>query len=643
MQIDALLSKLEPLIPERVARWRNVRPLIDSTTRDLLDKEIHETARRVLGDYRHKLLLSLPPEKTARGEFDLGAVHYERKRWHAGLRRSELMQNVAVLGRSGSGKTNVVFHLLRQLTLKGLPVLFFDVKRTARHLLGTLRPKPAIFTPGRDIAPFAFNPFKPPPGDEPHGYTVQLVDTLGSAFQLGEGAKSVLLRVILNAYAESPSPTASTLLKQLESLDTKGRASGWHASALRALQVLDVGPLTETSKQAEQIASLTKRSTIVELDGLSETTRSFLVPMLLLWVYRVQLATRKREQLQLIVVLEEAHHYLYRNERRTTESVISRLLRQFREVGVGTIIVDQHAHLLATAALGNAYATICLNQKDPSDINKAAALSLLGEDEKPWLSRLPVGQSIVKLQDRWHQPFLVQFPLVNVDKGSVSDDDLRAYVQSNARSAPNLTPEVKSRHVQHGRVGDRRFNRRLSHQELTFLSDVLAHPHDGVKARFARLGISVDAGTRCYRKLIQNGILESAIIKCHTTRRVVLRLTQTGHKLLGLTTKHPQESLAHAHLKHYYTEHYRSRGYRVTVEAERVGGRVDILAEHDDERVGIEIESGNSDAVRNVKNGLRSGFTRIEVVATSQDALQQVERNLGKAGLLIPGRVAVRV
>ncbi len=53
----------------------------------------------------------------------------------AGIKASEVMQNIAIFGRSGAGKTNVVFHLLQQLTDKRVPWLFLDWKRTGRHLL----------------------------------------------------------------------------------------------------------------------------------------------------------------------------------------------------------------------------------------------------------------------------------------------------------------------------------------------------------------------------------------------------------------------------------------------------------------------------------------------------------------------------
>ena len=64
-----------------------------------------------------------------------------------------------------------------------------------------------------------------------------------------------------------------------------------------------------------------------------------------------------------------------------------------------------------------------------------------------------------------------------------------------------------------------------------------------------------------------------------------------------------------------------------------------MLACKGTERIAIEIETGKSDVVTNVRQDLLSGFTSILVVATDQAAMGRIEKQLGTAGLLIPGRV----
>ena len=173
MDIESVARKLEPLRPNDVQHWLRVRETADSETKDLIERRICEVAYDELGDFHKKILLSLPPEQKAKGTFHLGTILYEKPKYPLGLSSSELLQNLAIFGRSGAGKTNVVFHIVEQLTVKKIPWLFWDWKRTARHLLPSLKAGINIYTPGRSLSPFIFNPFITPAGLETHVYSAQ--------------------------------------------------------------------------------------------------------------------------------------------------------------------------------------------------------------------------------------------------------------------------------------------------------------------------------------------------------------------------------------------------------------------------------------------------------------------------------------
>ena len=66
----------------------------------------------------------------------------------------------------------------------------------------------------------------------------------------------------------------------------------------------------------------------------------------------------------------------------------------------------------------------------------------------------------------------------------------------------------------------------------------------------------------------------------------------------------------------------------------RDDGRVDVLAEKGGETVAIEIETGMSNVVKNVKANLAMKFAKVLIVATDEKAFRKVERDLGKIGLL---------
>ena len=108
------------------------------------------------------------------------------------------MQNMAILGRSGAGKTNVTFHILSQLIERKIPFIFMDWKRTVRHLIPNFKDKLNIYTPGRNLVEFPFSPFVVPPGIESNVYLNQLVDVMSQAFTPGDGSRSILRAVFIN-------------------------------------------------------------------------------------------------------------------------------------------------------------------------------------------------------------------------------------------------------------------------------------------------------------------------------------------------------------------------------------------------------------------------------------------------------------
>lgn len=615
-----------------------VRDIAEAETKALIEKQVISTAYRVLGDIRKKILLSLPPEKQSSGAIRLGKVVYDKERWPFGISHKEMLQGLTILGRSGAGKTNLAFLVLEQLARQGVPFLFLDVKRTARHLLPLIRAKVNVYTPGRSLAPFVFNPFLVPPGMEQGVYLNQVVDNLAAAYTLGDGARSILQRALVKNYERNPAPSLSHVIDEVEKLSGQGRAQGWKTSAVRALNSLRFANLDTVDPQSQgQLAHrLLNESTIIELDALGSSEKKFLIPLLCSWLYAVKLNSSVREKLSLAIFFEEAHHYLYRGERRTKESSMNTFLRQCRELGIACVVIDQHPHLLSSAALGM-YTSICLNLKDLPDMHRAAALSLVDEEDKRIFSRLPVGYGVVKLQDRWTQPILVRFPLVAVSKGSLTDGALQRYLHRKSTG----TGPMGSLGVEFARVSRvLAEDEPLNHDELAFLDDVIHHPDDGVKARYLRLGMSIGRANALKLEMIARGWLEPLVVPHGRTRKLLLRLSKQGKEALGMETLNGHnQSLAHEYWKRFYARRYAEAGYRVHVEAPYGDGRADVLAYKDKEIIAVEIETGMSDVVANVKRDLRTGCSKVVVIATDEKAMEKLERELGKEALLIPNRI----
>ncbi len=177
---------------------------------------------------------------------------------------------------------------------------------------------------------------------------------------------------------------------------------------------------------------------------------------------------------------------------------------------------------------------------------------------------------------------------------------------------------------------------------MAFVQDIISYRDDGVDARYKRFGWSADRGNKIKNQLLSHGWIEEGEVKVGRTRKKMLRLNSGAKKHLGIDEE-KAGFRDHEYWKNVYAEKLRDEGYEVIVEATRHGGRVDFLAWNGKELLGVEIETGKSDFIQNIKNGLVSGFTRILVVATDTKAFEKIQRELAKSGLLLPPRLRIVV
>lgn len=654
-----MLGKLRPLMPERVERWSRSREHVSHDLRAMLDRQITATYRQLIK--RHKLpLLSLPTSGTT-GPIKLGRIEYAGQRHPFGLRESDLLRHTAVFGASGAGKTHTVLHLIQQVAFRG-PVLFFDWKRTGRRFVQRDQDgEHQIYTAGRDVLPLPFNPFLPPPEVEPYIHAQHTVDLLAEAFTLGDGARSLLQRAITDQLEASPSQcTAEVLTARVRDMADNSRSRQWAVTAERVLNELRFIRTGESSAE-DQKAFMNRLSrqassgdtsgggvTFIELDALSLPGRAFMANALTAWLYRARLTGQQRDQLDLLIVFEEAHHLLNQRDN-TRPSQLETLLRLVRETGIGVILSDQTPSRISGVALANTFTTICLNIKHPSDVQRAASVIGLSAEDKEVLLKLPVGCGVVRLAERWDRPFLVQVPPIELASTSQSDDALIRFLHETRQSDP-IRPgppafagmlRTPSR-VSRGPPTDKA----LSDRSLALLRDILMYPDDGVKRRYLRLGLTIGAGHRVKCALIKSGHLEQAMVPFEHTHKALLGLTKLARDEIGVddTADAPgHASIQHRYWQRWWARHLESLGYLTSIEASRssneADGRFDVLAKRDGASLAVEVETGKSDVESNIRRGLKVGIDRVLVVATDELAMSNLETRLAKSGLLIRGRV----
>ncbi|MHB9068789.1 MAG: ATP-binding protein [Sedimentisphaerales bacterium] len=646
MNIEKIAAKLKPLMLDKISQWMKARDLSDPELKSLIEKQIISTAYKTFGDFHNKILLSLPPENKSNGPINLGTVIYDHEKWPFGISKAGLLQNMGVYGRSGSGKSNFCYNIILQLDNLGVPFLFFDHKRNLRDLLSQLKNKINIYTPGRSLSKFNFNPFITPPGLESSVFIDQLVDVLATAFTLGEGSKSIIQKAIFACYQQgNHCPMVRDIIEEVEKIQSAERIKGWKISALRALESLNFSNITSDKiTQEEMIQKLIHENTVIELDGLGSSARAFLIPVLYQWIFQVKLGSPERERLTIAVVTDEAHHIFGRQNGRSSETLMERLFRMTRELGVCNIILDQTPGLISKVVLANCYTNIFLNLASAADQSLAASVCLLDTEDRRYFSMLPIGECICKLQGNFPHAFLLKVPHVNINKGAVTDSLLKSYFT-----------EIRSKTTPSGRkTSIETYFARLPHLPMfvlplnepafVFLKDILDYPDDGVEARYKRMGMTIGTASRLKQQLVDQGWIESQTIDLGRTRKIGLRLTKQAMDTLNLGNTAPQHgSIVHEYWKRYYEQRFSELGYHVALEVPRISGRVDVVARKDNQKIAIEVETGKSDFQRNIRQDLAAKYDKIIVVVTDKNAFEKIEKSLAQEGLIIPNRIQIEL
>ena len=210
------------------------------------------------------------------------------------------------------------------------------------------------------------------------------------------------------------------------------------------------------------------------------------------------------------------------------QSVMEIIFREIREFGEGLIFLDQHPSKISLYALGNTYTTICMNLKHRSDINAMAQCMLLDKD-RDILGSLEVGQAVVKLQGRIQRPFQISIPLFKIEKGKVTDEQVREHMRY---SAPSIRDEdfIIDATQTYGNV---EVNTNEAIQIANFLKDVQEYPDSGIAARYKRLSLSVRQGQKLRAKLSEKGLIEEDLDVTNKGRLSIIQLTPKGKATLA--------------------------------------------------------------------------------------------------------------
>ncbi|MCX6707501.1 MAG: DUF87 domain-containing protein [Candidatus Woesearchaeota archaeon] len=449
ISVEELCRKLKPILGRKIDLLYLKYTISDSKEKKMeIEQALSALYHKYLNNsmFSDKILLEPPEENIIKGDYPLGKVIYpDREICTFGLREQDWQRHLCISGMSGSGKTTFAFQILGNLIMKKKPFLVFDWKRSFRPIV-KIDPEILCFTVGNDNVSnlFKTNINRPPKGVAPKEWINILCDIINEAFFASFGVHKVLIETLDQAFKDfgvyggsENYPTWSQIKDRLEEKENEhtkktGRESEWITSALRIAHALTFGGFGEAmnykGEHSMGIEEMLTKKVIFELDSLNNSEKKFFCQFLLTYIYKYKKANSlESREFRHAILVDEAHNIFLKDRPTFMKEVITDLVyREIREYGTSLICLDQHISQLSDVVAGNSACNIAFQQMLPQDVDTVAGIMQMRDfQQKKFFSMLPVGYAIVKLAERYHNPFLIKAPFIDIKKHAVADDEIR--------------------------------------------------------------------------------------------------------------------------------------------------------------------------------------------------------------------------
>ena len=372
-------------------------------------------------------------------QIKLGDIYHMGTRQQASvsLNLKSLAMHTFVTGSTGSGKSNTVYQMLRELNRQGVHFLVIEpAKGEYKHVFGN--GCASVYGTNPYIAPMLkLNPFQFPKGIHVLEHIDRLIEIFNVCWPMYAAMPAVLkdsverayisagwnLETSENSFSDELFPTFADVLFELNrvveesafSQEVKDNYVGSLATRIKSLTNGIYGRLFGNDELGDE--KLFDENVIVDLSRVgSVETKSMIMGILVMRLleYRMTSGVMNGE-LSHITVLEEAHNLLKKTStEQSSESsnllgksveMLANAIAEVRTYGEGFVIADQAPGLLDMSVIRNTNTKIIMRLPDAEDRNLVGKAANLSEDQIKELAKIPTGAAAV-YQNNWLEPVL---------------------------------------------------------------------------------------------------------------------------------------------------------------------------------------------------------------------------------------------
>ena len=374
-------------------------------------------------------------------KMELGKIYHMGREEKADLilNRQALTAHTFITGSTGSGKSNTVYELLRQLDAGGVNFMVIEpAKGEYKNVFGGREDVHVFGTNPKITELLRINPFRFPEEIHVLEHIDRLIEIFSVCGPMYAAMPAVLKNAMLQAYEvcgwnletseneynKDLFPTFQDLLTELVDViehsaydkEVKNNYRGSLETRVRSLANGLNGQIFSADEIPEK--QLFDENTIVDLSRVgSLESKSLIMGILIMRLneYRMTSCTEMNNPLKHVTVLEEAHNILRRTSTEQTEEgsnvagksveMIANAIAEMRTYGEGFVIADQSPGAVDISAIRNTNTKIIMRLPDEQDCQLAGKAAALKDDQLDEIARLPKGVAVI-YQNNWTEPVL---------------------------------------------------------------------------------------------------------------------------------------------------------------------------------------------------------------------------------------------
>lgn len=350
-----------------------------------------------------------------------------------------LAMHTFITGSTGSGKSNTVYQMLRELHKQQVHYLVIEpAKGEYKHVFS--ESDAAVYGINPYVSPLLkINPFRFPEGIHVLEHIDRLIEIFNVCWPMYAAMPAVLkdsverayisagwdLASSRNKYSDSLFPTFVDILAELTNVvmesafsqEVKDNYIGSLATRVKSLTNGIYGSIFDNDELGDK--RLFDEDVIVDLSRVgSLETKSMIMGILVMRLQEYRMTSgRMNADLNHVTVLEEAHNLLRKTSaEQSSESsnllgksveMLSNAIAEVRTYGEGFIVADQAPGLLDMSVIRNTNTKIIMRLPDGADRKLVGESANLNEAQIKELAKLPTGTAAI-YQNDWLEPVLCQ-------------------------------------------------------------------------------------------------------------------------------------------------------------------------------------------------------------------------------------------